>query len=85
MIRDFEQDIIPMARHYGMALFRWDVLRGGSPQAQKQLEARKQANDGGRGSTSQSDEGRKVSAALEKVAAEHGIESMQQITLAYVL
>ena len=26
MLRDFEREILPMARHYGMALAPWDVL-----------------------------------------------------------
>ncbi|KEF51070.1 alcohol dehydrogenase, partial [Exophiala aquamarina CBS 119918] len=41
MTRDFERDIIPMVRHYGMALAPWDVLRGGKFQSKKQIEARK--------------------------------------------
>jgi aryl-alcohol dehydrogenase-like predicted oxidoreductase len=84
MLRDFERDIIPMARHFGMALCPWDVLGGGHLQTAKQLEARQKSNDGGR-SSSQNEEARKVSAALEKVAFEHGTDSIQQIALAYVL
>lgn len=26
MLRDFERDILPMARHYGMALAPWDAI-----------------------------------------------------------
>lgn len=29
MLRDFERDILPMARHYGMALAPWDAIGGG--------------------------------------------------------
>ncbi|KJZ69652.1 Putative aryl-alcohol dehydrogenase AAD14 [Hirsutella minnesotensis 3608] len=84
MCRDFERDIIPMARHYGMALCPWDVLGGGKLQTMKQLEARKNSNEGSRGSE-QNEDARKVSEALEKVAIEHETESIQQIALAYVM
>lgn len=85
MSRDFERDIIPMARHYGMALCPWNVLGGGQLQTAKQVEARQSSKDAGPRSLQQSEEARKVSAALEKVAAEHGTDSIQQIALAYVL
>ena len=85
MQRDFERDIIPMARQYGMALCPWGVLGSGSFQTKKQLEARKQADEGGRGSAEQSEEARNVSEALEKVAEAHGTESIQQIALAYAM
>ncbi|KAF5720217.1 aryl-alcohol dehydrogenase AAD14 [Fusarium globosum] len=84
MVRDLERDIIPMARHFGMAICPFDVLGGGQLQTAKQLEARKQAGDKGRGNN-QSEEARKVSEALEKVAAEHDTDSIQQIALAYVM
>jgi aryl-alcohol dehydrogenase-like predicted oxidoreductase len=84
MRRDFEREIIPMARHFGMALCPWDVLGGGQFQSARQLEAREKSNQGSRSSV-QSEEARKVSAALERVASEHGIDSVQQIALAYVM
>ncbi|KAM0545603.1 hypothetical protein ACHAPJ_011303 [Fusarium lateritium] len=84
MLRDLEREIIPMARHFGMAICPWDVLGGGQLQTAKQVEARKQTGDKGRGNN-QSEAARKVSAALEKVAAEHHTESIQQIALAYVM
>ena len=46
MIRDMERDIVPMARHYGMALAPWDVLGGGKFQTKKALEERKKNNEG---------------------------------------
>ncbi|KAH8683664.1 aryl-alcohol dehydrogenase AAD14 [Ilyonectria robusta] len=87
LIRDFERDIIPMARQFGMALCPWDVLGGGKLQTSKQLEARKRAGEGLRSmfGSEQSEDERKASEALEKVAAEHGTESIQQIALAYVM
>ena len=87
MIRDFERDIIPMARHFGMALAPWDVLGGGKFQSKKAIEERKKNNEGLRsmGSGEQTEEEVKVSEALCKVAAEHGLESPTTIALAYVM
>jgi len=88
MKRDFERDIIPMARHFGMALAPWDVLGGGKFQSKKQLEERKKQGEGLRsmmGDKGQSEQETKMSEALEKVASEHGIESVTAIALAYVM
>lgn len=86
MLRDFERDIIPMAHQYGMALAPWDVLGGGKFQTKKALEERAKKGEGVRSffGESQSENERKISEALEKVAAEHGIESITAIALAYV-
>ncbi|RJE17952.1 norsolorinic acid reductase [Aspergillus sclerotialis] len=87
MLRDFERDIIPMARHFGMALAPWDVLGGGHFQSKKKLEERKKAGEGLRAifSKDQTPEEEKMSEALSNVAAEHGTESVTAIALAYVL
>ncbi|KAL5361040.1 NADP-dependent oxidoreductase domain-containing protein [Aspergillus floccosus] len=88
MKRDFEREIIPMARHFGMALAPWDVLGSGKFQTKKAIEERKQRGEGLRsmmGVNTQTEEEEKISAALEKVANEHGIESVTAIALAYVL
>ncbi|GKT40212.1 putative aryl-alcohol dehydrogenase AAD14 [Colletotrichum spaethianum] len=87
LIRDVERDIIPMARHFGMALCPWDVLGGGKLQSKKQLEERRKAGEGLRSmfGPDQSDDQRKASEVLEQVAEEHGTESIQQIALAYVM
>ncbi|RSL41954.1 hypothetical protein CEP54_015659 [Fusarium duplospermum] len=45
MIRDFEREIIPMARHFGMALSSWDVLGSGKVQGRKQVEERKKSGE----------------------------------------
>ncbi|POS68833.1 aryl-alcohol dehydrogenase AAD14 [Diaporthe helianthi] len=82
--RDFERDILPMARHFGLALCPWNVMGGGGLKTKKQIEARQSSNEGGR-FKQQSEAARKVSVALEKVASEHGVDSIQQIALAYVL
>ncbi len=91
MLRDMERDIIPMARHFGMAIAPWDVLGGGKFQSRKAMEQR--AARGERLRTlfdtptagRQSAEELAFSTALEKVAGEHGVESVTTIALAYVL
>jgi len=88
MLRDFEREIIPMARHFGMALAPWDVLGSGKFQSKADVEARKQAGEGLRhllGPAHQTEDEIKMSEALEKVAAEHGIKSLTAIALAYVM
>ncbi|KAJ5372884.1 Aryl-alcohol dehydrogenase (AAD) [Penicillium concentricum] len=87
MRRDFEREILPMARHFGMALAPWDVLGSGHFQTAKQLEERKKSGEGLRSvmGSEQTEEERLISEALATVAAEHGIESVTAIALAYVL
>ncbi|OQD63891.1 hypothetical protein PENPOL_c008G07183 [Penicillium polonicum] len=87
MRRDFERDILPMARHFGMALAPWDVLGGGHFQTAKQIEERKRTGEGLRSvmGAEQTEEERSISEALATVAAEHGVESITTIALAYVL
>ncbi|KAK1248893.1 hypothetical protein MKX08_007113 [Trichoderma sp. CBMAI-0020] len=88
MLRDFERDIIPMARHFGMALAPWDVLGGGKFQTKEALEERKKNGEQLRGLVSlpeQSPEEARVSEALQKVALEHGVASITAVALAYVL
>ncbi|KAK8069104.1 NADP-dependent oxidoreductase domain-containing protein [Apiospora phragmitis] len=94
MRRDMERDIIPMARTFGMALaprtkqtYSWDVLGGGKFQTKAELERRKNAGEGLRAiynQGEQTEEEAKMSAALAKVAEEHGTESVTAIALAYV-
>ncbi|KPM45647.1 putative aryl-alcohol dehydrogenase AAD14 [Neonectria ditissima] len=87
MRRDFERDIIPMARHFGMALAPWDVLGGGKFQTRRALEERKKSGEGLRSmqGAGQTEQEAKTSEALAKVASEHGIESVTAIALAYVM
>lgn len=85
--RDFEREIIPMARHFGMALAPWNVLGGGKFQSKKALEARKKQGEGLRKlyGTEQTEDELHMSEALLKVAEEHGIESVTAVALAYVM
>lgn len=86
MIRDFERDIIPMARHYGMALAPWDVLGGGKFQSKAAMEERDKSGEGTRSimGQGQTEAQVKVSEALDKVAKEHNA-SVTAIALAYVM
>ncbi|OQD74698.1 hypothetical protein PENANT_c173G07002 [Penicillium antarcticum] len=87
MLRDFEREIIPMARHFGMALAPWDVMGGGKFKTKKEIEERNARGEGLRSilSSDQSEEEAAMSAALEKVANEHGIKSLTAVALAYVM
>jgi aryl-alcohol dehydrogenase-like predicted oxidoreductase len=87
MLRDFEREIIPMARTFGMALAPWDVLGGGKFKSKKEIEERKKNGEGLRSlhGAEQTEDEVKISEALATVAAEHGIESVTAIALAYVL
>lgn len=84
MIRDFERDILPMARHFGLALCPWDVLGGGKFKTAAQIEERKAEGGGLRGGAEQTEDEAKISAALEKVAGEVGVESLTAVAIAYV-
>ncbi|KAL1884102.1 putative aryl-alcohol dehydrogenase aad14 [Diaporthe australafricana] len=80
--RDFERDIIPMARSFGMALAPFGVLGGDRLQSAKQLRERK---DNVRGGSDLTEEETLMSEALLKVAEQHGIESVTAVALAYVM
>jgi aryl-alcohol dehydrogenase-like predicted oxidoreductase len=82
-----EREIIPMARHFGMAIAPWDALGGGLFQNKQQLEERKKNGEGLRKMMGggQNEQQIKISEALTKVAEEHGLESPTAIALAYVV
>ncbi|KAL1965477.1 hypothetical protein VTN77DRAFT_5733 [Rasamsonia byssochlamydoides] len=87
MVRDFEREIIPMARYFGMALCPWDVLGGGKFQSKKEIEERKQRGEKLRsmmGPPEQNEKEIRMSEALAKVAEEHGTDSVTAIALAYI-
>jgi len=86
LLRDFERDIIPMARMFGMALVPWGVLGRGKFQTPKMIEDREKRGEKVRGFGGAPTEAEvKMSEALAKVAAEHSTESVTTIALAYVL
>ncbi|KAI9150636.1 putative aryl-alcohol dehydrogenase AAD14 [Paramyrothecium foliicola] len=84
LVRDFERDILPMARHFGMALAPFQVLGGGKLQSVKAMEERHKGGENIRG-TQQTEKEVRISKALSKVASEHGIESVTAIALAYIM
>ncbi|KAK3685240.1 aryl-alcohol dehydrogenase [Podospora appendiculata] len=86
LARDFERDILPMARAFGMALTPWGVLGNGAFQTAKQVAERERTAEHGRTffGTRSADQ-IAVSEALERVAAAHGTESVTQIALAYIV
>jgi aryl-alcohol dehydrogenase-like predicted oxidoreductase len=66
------------------------VLGGGKFQTKKHIEERKVAGEGlrhlpGLTTPGQTEKEEKISAALEKVAGELGVESIQAVALAYVM
>lgn len=69
-------------------LITTDILLGGKFQTKAQIEERKKNNEGLRkmlDSGEQTEEQVKISAALEKVANEHSLESPTAVALAYVM
>ncbi|EIT72900.1 voltage-gated shaker-like K+ channel [Aspergillus oryzae 100-8] len=88
MVRDLEREIIPVARHFGMAIAPWEVVGSGKFQTKKAMISRGQAGEGLRtmfGPGKQNGKEKEVSEALAKVASEHSIESVTAIALAYVI
>jgi len=87
MKRDMEQEIVPMARHFGMAICPWDVAGGGRFKTKKIMEEKKKAGEGVRSTfgTEQTNDEVQISEALEKVAQEHGGVSITAIAIAYVM
>ncbi|QLL34155.1 hypothetical protein HG536_0G00110 [Torulaspora globosa] len=87
ILRDFEREILPMAKHFGMALVPWDVLGGGRFQTKESIEERKKRGEKLRSfgqPPEQTELEVKISSALEKVAKEHGTQSVTAIALAYI-
>ena len=81
LLRDFEREILPMARQQGLALAPWDVLAGGKIRTDAEEEARRQSGENGRVVLGQNwernEDERKLSAVLEKIANEVGTQSIQ--------
>lgn len=91
--RDIERDVIPMTRHYGMAVMPWDVLGSGKFKSAEQVAAQREGGGKLRTTlgadlsftTDQSEDESRISRALGAVAAELGDGvTLQQVALAYV-
>ncbi|KAI0789616.1 Aldo/keto reductase [Abortiporus biennis] len=78
--RDFEREILPMAKAFGMALAPWNVLAGGK--IRTDAEEQKRRETGEKGSTPVEVE---ISRALEKVAKEIGAKFINALAIAYVM
>ncbi|KAG1822881.1 NADP-dependent oxidoreductase domain-containing protein [Suillus subaureus] len=89
MLRDFERDIIPMARSEGLALAPWNVLAGGKLRTDEEEERRRQTGEKGRTLTNpnweRNETERVMSAALEKVAKEVGAKHITAVAIAYLM
>jgi len=87
--RDFERDIIPMARAEGMALAPWDVLAAGRIRTDAEEQRRAETGEKGRviwnSDWQRTPEQRKVCLALEDVAKEIGAKSITSVAIAYVM
>ncbi|OMP86770.1 Norsolorinic acid reductase [Diplodia seriata] len=77
--RDFEREILPMARDEGMALAPWGALGGGAFKSAEDF-----AQSDGRKLRPQSDKAQKVTVALERVAKAKGT-LITSVALAYVM
>lgn len=86
--RDFERDIIPMARDEGMALAPFGVMGGGKLRTDAEEEKRAASGENGRsvfGDWRRNENETKMSHALEKVANEIGAKSITSVAIAYVM
>ena len=85
--RDFEREIIPMARTLGLALCPWGALGGGRFKTEEQIADMKKRNEQGRVPfTPPSDEDRRITSVLSKIAKAKGQGiGVTGIALAYVM
>lgn len=85
MERDFEREIIPMARSFGMALCPWGALGQGRFKTPEQVAERERTQGplrGGGGALTENET--KISAVLNEVGQELGGLSITNVALAYV-
>ncbi|KAG1885014.1 NADP-dependent oxidoreductase domain-containing protein [Suillus subluteus] len=89
MLRDFERDIIPMARSEGLALAPWNVLASGKLRSDEEEERRRQTGEKGRTFTTpnweRNETERAMSTALEKVAKQVGAKHITAVAIAYLM
>jgi len=84
--RDLERDVLPMARHFGMAIAPWGVLGAGKFQTPAMQAARAAAGEGLRAAGGpQTEEQERMSAALARVGEAHDGASVTAVALAYIL
>ncbi|KAJ7688300.1 NADP-dependent oxidoreductase domain-containing protein [Mycena rosella] len=89
MDRAFEREIIPMARAHGLALAPWNVLATGHFRTDAEDERRRTTGENGRTTFNpeweRTEDEKKMSRALEKVADEIGTKSITAVAIAYVM
>jgi len=87
--RDFERDIIPMARSEGMALAPWNVLAAGKIRTDEEEQRRRETGEKGREifrpGWERTPEEREVCLALEEVAKQVGTKNISAVAIAYVM
>ncbi|KAI0708698.1 Aldo/keto reductase [Earliella scabrosa] len=87
--RDFEREILPMARAEGLALAPWNVLAAGRIRTDEEEERRRQTGENGRTISrpdwERTENERKLCKALEEVAQQVGAKSIQAVAIAYVM
>ncbi|KAI0632845.1 aryl-alcohol dehydrogenase [Trametes polyzona] len=87
--RDFEREIIPMARAEGMALAPWNVLAAGKIRTDAEEQRRRETGEKGRMTRGpqweRNETERKVAKVLEQVATEVGALNIQAVAIAYVM
>ncbi|KAI0790736.1 aryl-alcohol dehydrogenase [Abortiporus biennis] len=86
--RDFEREIIPMAKAFGMALAPFNVLAGGKIRSDAEEQKRRETGEKGRtwlGNWERTETEIAVSHGLEKVAKEIGAKSINAVAIAYVM
>ncbi|EIN08741.1 Aldo/keto reductase [Punctularia strigosozonata HHB-11173 SS5] len=89
MQRSFEREIIPMCRSEGLALAPWNVLAAGKLRTDAEEQRRRETGEKGRTISNpnweRSEDERKMSQALEKVAAEVGAQHITAVAIAYLM
>jgi aryl-alcohol dehydrogenase-like predicted oxidoreductase len=87
--RSFERDIIPMARAEGMALAPWNILASGKFRTDEEEQRRRETGEKGRelftAGWERTENEKKVSHALEKVAKEVGASHITAVAIAYLM
>lgn len=84
--RDFERDILHLAREDGMALCPWGALGGGQFKTQAMRDEMEKNNEKGRQSFGKNPKAEAVSSVLEKIASKKdGNPNITSIALAYVV
>jgi len=82
--RDFEREIIPMARAEGMGLAPWGALGGGNFKTEEQRRAQAEKQNAGRNMGGPSDAQIAISKVLESIAQKKGTV-LTSVALAYVM